>query len=470
MHELEPDPATLPLEMMARVSGFGRSSFADVYRVYPRSAEDVLEAFRRAKAAGKQVVLRGAGRSYGDAAIGSECFLLDFGKFSRILAWDPTSGELDAEPGVTIEDVWRRALPDGWWPPVVSGTMFPTLAGALAMNIHGKNAFREGTLGEHVREIDVAFPNGDCRTLAPDDTLFKAVISGAGLLGAIVRVKLQLRPVVSSMLDVYAESCPDWDAQFRAFESHRAEADYMVSWVDAFGNGRGIFHSARYVEEPDPGSLNPERLDLPSRMLGVIPKSQAWRALRLFNNRFGMRALNLAKHLGGKCIGNRKIHRQSLVAFSFLLDYVPGWERSYGEDGFLQYQSFVPAEAAPGVFAEQLRMQKAEGLESFLSVLKRHRPDGFLFSHAVDGYSLAMDFKLGGARSDRVAKLCHAMNDLVLESGGRFYFAKDSTLRPADAAAFLGPVALNQFQALRSQTDPEGLLTSMLGRRLGIVE
>ena len=112
-------------------------------------------------------------------------------------------------------------------------------------------------------------------------------------------------------------------------------------------------------------------------------------------------------------------------------------------------------------------MQQAERLESFLGVLKRHRPDPFLLSHAVDGYSFALDFKVTDRNWPRLEALCHRMNDLVLAAGGRFYLAKDSTLRPADLANYLGP-ALDKFRSFKAEMDPEGLLTSDLADRLDV--
>ena len=458
----------LPLESITQLSGFGRSTASESYAFFPRDASEVQAALSKAKTSGFQIVLRGAGRSYGDAAIGAECIALDFSKFNRILNWDSSSGVVEAEPGVTIEDLWRKCLPEGWWPPVVSGTMFPTLGGALAMNIHGKNAFNVGTLGEHVLEIDVLFPNGTKHTLTPHDDLFYAVISSAGLLGVIIRVKLQLKKVQSGLLDVRAKSCSSWDEQLATFEERRECSDYMVSWIDAFGSGRGLFHSANYVHENLAYSLKEEAQDLPSKTLGLIPKAQVWRILKLFNNRHGMRALNLAKHLSSRTIGNKKTHRQSLVAFNFLLDYVPNWQNAYLPGGFIQYQSFIPKENAIEIFKEQIALQKAERLENYLSVMKRHRPDRFLFSHGVDGYSLAMDFKVTSSNWSRLQNLCWRMNDLVLSAGGRFYFAKDSTLRPSDVEAFLGQAALSKFRRLKSEFDPAGLLTSGLAKRTGL--
>jgi decaprenylphospho-beta-D-ribofuranose 2-oxidase len=192
-----------------------------------------------------------------------------------------------------------------------------------------------------------------------------------------------------------------------------------------------------------------------------------WRFLKPLNNRAGMRFINWAKHTAGSFLGNGKVHEQSLVAFSFLLDYVPNWRNAYLPGGFIQYQSFVPKAHAKAVFSELIRMQQAERLESFLGVFKRHRPDPFLFSHAVDGYSLALDFKVTDRSWPRLEALCHRMNDVVLAAGGRFYFAKDSTLRRSDVAAYLGP-AVDEYWRLKELCDPQGLLTSELARRLGL--
>ena len=59
-------------------------------------------------------------------------------------------------------------------------------------------------------------------------------------------------------------------------------------------------------------------------------------------------------------------------------------------------------------------------------------------SHAVDGYSLALDFPVNAHNRERLWALTAKLNALVLKAGGRFYFAKDSTLDNASAANYLG--------------------------------
>lgn len=466
----------LPTSRLTRLSGFGQVQAGDAYVFAPTTVGEIQEIFDLARAAGRKVVLRGAGRSYGDANFCGEAIALDLSRFRRILGWNAFTGRIEAQAGATIEDVWRYALPEGWWPPVVSGTMYPTLGGALAMNIHGKNAFRSGTLGEHVREIDVVTPGGDLRTLTPKDEDFFVVIGSAGLLGVITRVVVQLKRVRSGDLRVLPISCASWSEQFATMSTLEDEADYLVSWVDCFARGRqagrGLIHAAWHTEEADPlpASLRLDRQDLPDTILGWIPKSMTWRLLKPLNRRHGMRMLNWAKYTASRLLGNGKPHPQSLVAFSFLLDYVPNWRLAYRPGGFVQYQSFVPKEDAPRVFAEQVRMQQEARLESFLGVLKRHRPDQFLLSHGIDGYSLAMDFKVTETNRARLWNLAHRMNELVLEAGGRFYFAKDSTLRPEDVRRYLGEETLERLRESKLAYDPEHMLTNALAERLRLFE
>ncbi len=461
----------LPAERIARIAGFGTRSSADGYLYRPTSVDEIRAIFNLAKETNRKIVLRGAGRSYGDANIADEAIILDITRMKRVLSWDKYTGIIECEAGATIEDLWRTCIEDGYWPPVVSGTMYPTLAGALAMNIHGKNNFCAGTLGEHVTELEVLFPTGDLQILTPDDDLFFSIISSAGLLGVITRVKMQMKKIHSGNLEVLPVACKNWNDQFSTFEAFEHDADYLVSWVDCFArgskSGQGQIHVGWYAHESSalPASLRPEQQDLPDTILGRFPKATVWRILRRLNNRFGMRLINTAKNTASKLLGDRRMHPQSLVGFSFLLDYVPNWRNAYQPDGFIQYQSFVPKEKAREVFARQIEMQQDAGLEAFLGVFKRHREDRFLLSHAVDGYSLALDFKVTENNWPRIEKLCHQMNDLVLAAGGRFYFAKDSTMRPSDARAYLGE-RLTKLRELKRELDPEGLLTSKLAERL----
>ncbi|MEZ4365064.1 MAG: FAD-binding oxidoreductase [Kofleriaceae bacterium] len=459
------------------LDGFGRGVHAACRYLAPRTTDELAAAIAAAAEADLPVTLRGAGRSYGDAALGRRGLVVDTTGLDRILAWDPATGVVDAEPGVTIEQLWRETLADGYWPKVVPGTMRPTLGGCLAANVHGKNQFRVGTIGEHVLGFELLTADGARRWCSPteDPELFHATIGGFGLLGAITRIRLRLGRVPGGRLQVTATSAPSLDALMDAFEAALPSADYAVGWIDAFarggGLGRGELHTARYADatvDPDGAAwLDPARQDLPSTILGV-PRAVVWRLLRLGTHRPGTFAVNTAKYLAAR-MADGKEYLQGHVAFAFLLDYVPNWRLAYGPRGFIQVQVFVPHAAARAALREVLAAGHATAREPYLAVLKRHRPDPFLLTHGLDGWSLALDCPVPDGGLAALRPLTDRLTAITLDAGGRFYFAKDAMLAPADVAQAWGRARLDAFAAVRRRVDPAGRFTSDLAERVGLV-
>ena len=451
------------------------SAVGYVYR--PSTAEGVKEVFALARERGVTVGLRGAGRSYGDASTNAENITLDLTRMNRILEWNPVDGVIKVEPGVTIQRLWQYTIEDGWWPYVVPGTMFPTIGGAAAMNIHGKNNFAAGPLGDHIREFDLLLPTGEVKTCSREQNsdLFHAAIGGFGMLGCFLSLTLELKRVHSGLLRVEPTSTSSLREMFDVFEERLPEADYLVGWIDCFARGsalgRGLIHQANYLapgEDPNPAqTLRVENQELPDTFFfGLMPKSVMWRFMRPLLNDFLWRLVCAARYHAGRLLGNHHVHTQSHAGFAFLLDYVPNWKRAYLPGGLIQYQSFIPKERALEVFTRQIELQQRAGLPSYLGVFKRHRPDPFLMTHAVDGYSLALDFNVTKHNRQRLWALAAEMDKLVVEAGGRFYFAKDSTLSQASVGPYLEEERVRMFMALKRECDPESLLQTDLYRRI----
>ena len=424
------------------------------------------------------ITFRGAGRSYGDASLAEHGVVIDTTSLNRVTKWDKESGTFEGEPGVTIEQMWRHTLSDGYWPKVVPGTMRPTLGGCVAMNIHGKNNFAVGGFGDQVEELDLVTPDGQLRTLSRErePEIFRAVIGGLGLLGAVTRVKLKLKKVNSGLLGVRALAGRSLGEMFGLFEANLANADYLVGWIDCFATGeslgRGQVHVAHYqTQEQDPDwqqSLRVDRQDLPSSMFGV-PKRHLWRIMRPFMRDPIIALVNAAKY-GKARFDHGDFYQQSHVAFAFLLDYVPDWRLAYGPAGFIQYQVFVPHATARECFADVLRICREGDMTSYLGVMKRHRPDEFLLTHALDGWSLALDFPVRDVSENawraRLAKVTDALTERVIAAGGRFYFAKDAVLRTSDVSRAFGNDRLASFATLRDHLDPHSRLSSTLAERV----
>ncbi len=461
---------------MERIEGWGMSSSALSYVSRPVNADGICAVFDEARRLGRSVGMRGAGRSYGDASLNAENILLDLTRMRRILSWDPLAGVITVEAGVSIQQLWQYVIEDGWWPSVVSGTMFPTLGGAASMNIHGKNNFKVGPIGDHILEFVLMTPSGDTKLCSRTENsdLFYAAVGGFGMLGVITQLTLKLKKVYSGLLHVTPIGIKNLDHLFQVFEERLPQSDYLVGWVDCFGTGdglgRGQVHQANYFqpgEDPNPAqTLRVENQELPDSILGVVPKSVMWRFMKPFVNDPGMRLINGAKYLSAVKLGDGHPHTQSHAGFAFLLDYVPNWKHAYKPGGLIQYQSFVPKEHAKSVFARQIALAQEYSLVPYLGVFKKHRPDDFLMTHAVDGYSLALDFAVRPEKRGGLLSLAAEMDRLVLDAGGRFYFAKDSALHLMSAAEAVGAERAAKFLALKQENDPENLLQTNLSRRL----
>ena len=292
----------LPAERLEAVAGWGGASGGMAYVYRPTTVSQLQQVFELAQQNGRTIGLRGGGNSYGDAAMNDENIVLDLSRMNRILDWQPENGRLIVEPGVTLQRVWEYTIEDGWWLPIATGTAKITVGGGAAMNVHGKNAWKVGTFGDHIYEFDLMLPSGEIRTCnrQQNSDLFFAAIGGAGLLGCFTKITLHLKRVYSGLLRVEAAARPNLGSTLRWFEEHLNNSDYLVGWLDAFAKGKRLgrseLHRANYLlpsEDPNPNqTLRSETQRIDPDIFGFFPRSALWRLQRPFWNNFGMRWVN----------------------------------------------------------------------------------------------------------------------------------------------------------------------------------
>jgi len=359
----------------------------------------------------------GAGRSYGDVCLNGSGRLLRTRSLDRLIGADWSTGIIRAEAGLTLDTLLRLAVPKGWFVPVLPGTKFVTLGGAVANDIHGKNHETAGTFGCHVRRLGLARSTGEVLELGPEQNteLFAATIGGLGLTGIILWVELALVRTTSALIDVETLELPNLDAFFRLSEQSQPW-EFTVAWVDCLAKGaavgRGLFIRGRWHVG---GALVPHK---PSR-LRVPFDAPSWpltgTTVRLFNRAYRSRPWAL---------GQRTVHYDQ---FFFPLDTLAGWNKLYGPNGFFQHQCVLPTTSAPDALRRLLDLTSAYGQGSFLIVLKMFgdRPSPGILSFPRRGATLALDFP---NRGESTRRLLDEMASVVIEAGGRLYPAKDATM------------------------------------------
>ena len=322
--------------------------------------------------------------------------------------------------------------------PVVPGTKYITLGGAVANDIHGKNHEHEGTFGSHVRSLGLARSNADVAVLSREQNadVFAATIGGLGLSGVILWVELQLAPIRSSFVDAEILPIADLDAFFRLAEQSR-DWPYTVAWVDCLargsGTGRGFFIRGRHAETGGLPVHRPARLSVPIDAPGSLLNAYS---IGLFNALYRRRPW---------AAGRKTMHYD---AFFFPLDGIAHWNRLYGRRGFFQHQSAIPAAVAADGTRKLLELAAEQGEGSFLVVLKLFgaKPSPGMLSFPMPGATLALDFPNKGPRT---RTLLARMTDVVLSLGGRIYPAKDATM---SGAAFRA--GYPDWRKIEAQRDP----------------
>jgi len=369
----------------------------------------------------------GMGRSYGDVCLLKGGNLLLTTAMNRLIDFDPETGILTAESGITLAQILDFAVPRGFFLPVTPGTKYVTLGGAIANDIHGKNHEVAGSFGNHVPCFELVRSDGTRRLCSATENpdWFAATIGGMGLTGLITWAQLRLKPIVSRLIDYEGIQFHGLD-EFLAIKEQYKHVEYTVSWIDCVSTGknfaRGVFMAGDHSKVPGPLPQSPEpKLVLPFDLPGFVLNSTT---VSMFNTAFFH-----------KQIKSHVKTLQDYEPFFYPLDKVLHWNRGYGKNGLLQFQYAIPWEHAKEGTIAILKEIAKSGLASFLAVLKAFGdiPSIGMMSFPLAGIMLALDFPI---KANVSFPLMQRLGDMTREYGGRLYSAKDACMTPEQFRAF----------------------------------
>jgi decaprenylphospho-beta-D-ribofuranose 2-oxidase len=442
---------------LAMLSGWGRTRKSPSVTLRPADMADALTAFGDPVGRAHGLIAHAAGRAYGDCALNDQGSAVLTSGLNRILSFDPASGVVEVEPGVTFRQLVDEFLPRGFMVPVSPGTGFATIGGAVANDVHGKNHEQAGSFCNHVEQVDLLTPSGRVHTIGPgvERRLFEATCGGLGLTGLLTRIRFRMKPVPGPAVLRRVERVGDLDAFLAAMQA-REGASYSVGWIDGTARGRGLGRGILETAEP---------------VADAVPRPSG-RALKIpFNfpdialNPLSIRAFNelyFYKAPAAPCSLAVRYEK-----FLYPLDALHEWNRIYGVRGFYQFQNVVPFEAGPAALRELLEVIAGSRRASFLAVLKRLGAGQGIsgpLSFPMPGYTLALDFPAGTG----IEALYERLVGITLKYGGRVYLAKDALLR---AAAFREMYPRwREFLGVLEEIDPKQRLQSDMSRRLRLRE
>ncbi len=446
----------------AVVSGWGRIAPAAVSSVRPRDVAAARLATLTLSTGpggrGRGAIARGMGRSYGDAAQRHGGVVLDTTALTGF-ELDAERGIVHAEGGVTLGRLLAALERAGWVLPVVPGTQHVSVGGAIAADIHGKNHSAAGTFGAHVDAVVLLTAAGALRELTVEDDpdLLRATVGGMGLTGVIVSASIRLKPLPGPCLSVDTDRVTALDDALALLDGPGGE--YRVAWLDLLGPSpaRGIVTRAAHLDaDPRAGrrrgstTVNARRA-VPHRWSDGLLRPELVRAFNAYRFRSTPRRRTAAPEPYG-------LHM-------FPLDGLEAWPRLYGSSGLVQYQFAVP-KGREEVLHRVIGRLRGSTVPCYLAVLKDLGPATEApLSFPLAGWTLALDMP---GCAPGLAAMLDTFDEWVVEAGGRVYLAKDGRMRP-DVLAAMYPRA-GEWRATRDRIDPDGVWSSDLGVRAGLVD
>ncbi len=437
-----------PSPTARRIAGWGGTAVSGVERL----SEDL------AAITADVALTRGLGRSYGDSSLPPAGYPVVAATplADRLLSFNPDTGDLHAEAGYSLRDLWDTFLPRGWFTPVSPGTQFVTLGGMVAADVHGKNHHRDGTIGGHITSLRLRVASGEfvtcSREVEPD--LFRATIGGMGLTGHIIEVGLRLVRVPSPWIYGEKRRISGIDQFLVALKDARDRWPFTMGWIDCLSRGerlgRGVLICGRWATADEAPGRFPRRRPSPA----VPFTCPSWVMGRLVGRAFN----SVFYHAHSARARSGILHPEP---FFYPLDAIRHWNRLYGRRGFTQYQCVLPEGGGSHQVHALLEKMASFGAASFLCVIKDCAQQGEgLLSFPLPGVSVALDLPV----RDDTQQVVDSLNDFVVAAGGRVYLAKDAFTRAEHYRAMEPRLAA--WETIRRRWDPDGRIRSAQSVRL----
>ena len=368
-----------------------------------------------------------------------------------------SNGIITVPSSITFAELLERVVPLGWFMPVVPGTSFVTIGGAIAADIHGKNHYRKSSIASHIKSMTLMLADGETVRCSETEeaSIFWATVGGLGLTGIVIEATIQLSRIRSSKVQVSRKSFGNFSDLFEAMKSQVNRSEYSVAWLDLISKnnfGRGILETANHVTSnphPEFSYIAKPTLPLPNH----LPDT--------FLRRSTVKAYNSLRFLSaGK---TETIRKTELSTFMHPLDKVRNWNRLYGKSGIVQWQIAVPEVSEHTLFDVIDSIEKAK-VPAFLVVLKKLGASNQApLSFPMQGWTLAVDFP---ANYKRIYRFLDSLDQELMQAGGRIYLAKDSRLDP-ELIPKMYP-DLDEWKSIRQNIDPDRRWQSDFSRRLNL--
>lgn len=394
----------------------------------------------------KNILPFGFGKSYGDVCLSNNGSLISMRNFCDVIDFDKDKGIINCKAGISLKDIQNFVIPNGWMLPVVPGSQYISLGGAVASDVHGKNHHIFGSFGNHLSELILLRSDGSEYRCSLDENknFFKATIGGIGLTGIILSAKIKLAPLKFKNVRIIHKNFNSLES-YHELSQEFADQDYRVAWINCKLNKKfkGVMQLSSFHDfKKEIKVKNSLKVPLPkAKFINTHTK-------KLFNSCYSIYYRSLESRISYDHFQN----------FLHPLDRVSNWNDFYGKNGFYQFQCYLSFLSWIDPLQKITNLINNSNIVPFLPVLKSFgKTEGLgLLSFPKEGITFSVDIENNGIES---IKLIRKLNDICIDAGGRIYLAKDGLMSEKN---FKNSYPL--YQKFLKYRDPK--MSSLLSRRL----
>ncbi len=391
-----------------------------------------------------EIIARGNGRCYGDAALAEHIFSTK--RLNKFISFDRLNGIIECEAGILLSDILEVVVSQGYFLSVTPGTKFVSIGGAIAADVHGKNHHLEGCFSDALVSFNLLTENQEVIVCSREENpdKFWATVGGMGLTGIILSAKIKLKNIESAYIRQESIKAENLDEIFQLFNESE-NWTYNVAWIDCLQKGKNIGRSILMRGEHALKAELPTKLqDNPFKLKYKPQPNVPFYFPSFVLNNLSVKLFNLLyfNKQRSKTVKNYV----DFETFFYPLDSINNWNKIYGKGGFIQYQMVIPKEHGKEGMKKILETIANSGNGSFLAVLKlfgKNNPEAYN-AFPIEGYTLALDFKV----NKKLNKLVADLDKIVEEFGGRIYLAKDS-MSKSSLTNYLQNVENPKFSSLQ---------------------
>lgn len=313
-----------------KIKSFDLSFKTTVNYISPKTYKELENISKRSK----KIITMGNNYSYAPIFFEKKSLSIDTKNFKKIINFNKNKKEITVESGLEFVELLNFTLKHNLWIQHIPGYPNITIGGAVAANIHGKTAQKNGTIRNSVKEILLFHKKKGWLKLSnkQNKEIFELTLGGLGLTGTIVRVTLKLS-YFNHKIILKKKLIKNFNEAIN-FLRIKKKSSFSYSWHDSSCNsslGKGIIFSHQFVKEKKKNHIV---IILKKKLsqLGFVFPFSLWNRVSVFFANFIFYYLNSIT----------KFEQINFIDSIFPFYGKENYFKFFGNKGFVEYQVLIP--------------------------------------------------------------------------------------------------------------------------------